>query len=173
MSTILHLDQRTLCELLRECCDAPVPCHFESGSLSCEGIKAQATSFQARCIVSFKRLKDLATTCRFFRTSAWEGFLALVALLSRETSWTYSDEGKEPVTALMGTAAVHFAKLNWRFLLEGVELWLKEVMKFFERKEKEALLEEKEEEIKGLKRRLELALGELTFVKRQRRMYIN
>ena len=171
--SILHLDQRTLCELLRECCHAPIPAHFESGSMSPEGIKDQATSFQARCRVSFKRLKDLATTCRFFRTPAWEGFLALVALLSRETSWTYSDDGKEPAAALMGTAAVHFARLQWTFLLDGVESWLKEVMQYFERKEKETLLEEKEVQIRELKRRLELALEELTFVKRQRRMYIN
>ena len=73
----------------------------------------------------------------------------------------------------MGTAAVHFARLQWRFLLDGVESWLKEVMEYFERKEKETLLEEKEVQIKELKRRLELALEELTFVKRQRRMYIN
>ena len=126
---------------------------------------------------------NLATTCRFFRISAWEGFIDLVALLSAKTSWTYSGDEQGSIESLKATAEVHFATLEWNSLMKGVGLWLKEVVEFFKKKEKEALLkeqevrikktelmlEEKEKEIKGLKRELELALEELTFAKRQRK----
>jgi hypothetical protein len=127
------------------------------------------------------RVKVLATPCRFFRTSAWEGFIDLVELLSANTTWSYFDGAKEPTEALMGTAAVHFATLNWDFLMDGVWEELQEVVKFYKMKAKDALLnekdltikkkdlmlEEKDEEIKRLKRSLELALEQLPASKRQ------
>jgi hypothetical protein len=157
---LLHLDERTLCNILRYSCIAPIPSHFESKKS--QEIKDHATSFQTSCILVFKRLRDLATTCRFFRISAWEGFIELVALLSENTSWTYSGGEQGQTESLMGTAAVYFARIHWISLLEGVGLWVKKVDEFFKRKE---LLEE----IKGLKRDLEVALEELTFFKRQRK----
>jgi hypothetical protein len=117
------------------------------------------------------RVKVLATTCNFFRTSAWEGFIELVGLLSANTTWTYLDGAKEPTAALMGTAEVTFATLNWNFLMDGVWDELQKTVIEEQQvriKKTELMLAEKEELIKGLKRELELALEQFSSSKRQR-----
>ena len=186
--TILHLDQQTLWGILQLCFTAPIPSRFKCGSLKPAEIKTKASSFQANCRRVFMRVKVLATPCRFFRTSAWEGFIDLVQLLSANTTWTYFDGAKEPTEACCGTAAVHIASVKWESLMDGVWDWLQEVVQFYKTQETDALLkekdallkekdemikkkdlmlEEKDEEIKRLKRSLELALEQLPASKRQ------
>ena len=181
--TILDLDQRTLWVILQLCFIAPTPCRFQCGPLKKAEIERNARLFRENCRGVFKRVKVLATPCHYFRTSALEGFIKLVDLLSANTTWTYSDGAKEPTVALVGqTAAVTFAILKWDYLMDGMWDELQKTVEFYKMKDKDALIEEqqvrikktelmlaeKEELIKGLKRELELALEQFSSSKRQR-----